>query len=997
MKSIIIPNSVISIGEFAFFGCSNLTSIILPNSITKIGQCAFSYCSNLTSITIPNSIISIGDDAFRDCGLINVDKDNKYFSSENGILFNKDKSELIYYPNMKKENSYIIPNSVKTIKNNAFENCSNLTNITIPNSVTNIGEYSFANCDNLVNITIPNSVKSIGDYAFSGCSNLRSIIMPNLLTSIANGLFNRCSNLTSIEIPNSVTNIGYDAFLECSNLTSVTIPNSVTKIEQRAFAHCNNLIKIDIPNSVTRIGYEAFSDCSNLRSITMPNLLTSIENDLFNRCSNLTNIEIPNSVKSIGYNAFLECSNLRSIIIPNSVTKIEQRAFAYCDNLTNIEIPNSVTNIGFMAFGGCDNLTIHAYKNSYAETYAKDNAIPFKELTIQNLNIESFKTDKTSPQEVGTSVKLIVGVNGATGTVQYKFYRYLNGNYATIKEWSTSNSVTITPSTTGTYDLWVAVKDSKGTMVKKNIKFTFDKALGINSFTADKVSPQYVGTSVKLTAQAVGGKGTKQYKYYRYLNGSYKDIKDWSTINNVTITPSTAGTYDLWVAVKDETGKVVKKNINFSFNKNLEINNLTTDKVSPQYVESSINITAKASGGIGTLQYRFRVGNPDGTYSIIKDYSTSNTATWKANYIGSKILYVDVKDSRGKIVTKSINYTIKAKPLEINSFTTDKSSPQYKGSSIKMTASASGGEGTLQYRFRAGNPDGSYSVVKDYSTTNTVVWTANYSGSKILYVDVKDSKGNVVTKSINYSIKEKPVINSFTTDKNSPQNLGTTIKLTANVSGGANLQYKFSVQGEDGNTITLRDYSSSNTYNWTPSTDGNQTLYVDVKDSLGVTLRKSISYNIIFVCKVNTEDFRKAVGDEMYRLVNEHRNNNGVASFTVDSVMEECAYDKSKHMSDNKYFAHEYNGKLWWDMYPEKYANWSNLGENIVLSYTDPNKVYTREECKEIAEDLFTLWKNSPGHNANMLNASFKQIGFGLYVNSSGSVFGTQEFITRFK
>ena len=141
-----------------------------------------------------------------------------------------------------------------------------------------------------------------------------------------------------------------------------------------------------------------------------------------------------------------------------------------------------------------------------------------------------------------------------------------NGKYEEIKNWSTSNSVTITPSTAGTYDLWVAVKDSKGTIIKKNIKFTFDKALGINSFTTDKLSPQYVGTSVKLTVQAVGGKGTKQYKYYRYLNGKYALIKDWSLNNTVAIAPKNAGVYDIWVGVKDSTGKIVRKNLKFTFN-----------------------------------------------------------------------------------------------------------------------------------------------------------------------------------------------------------------------------------------------------------------------------------------------------------------------------------------------------------------------------------------------------------------------------------------------
>ena len=528
--------------------------------------------------------------------------------------------------------------------------------------------------------------------------------------------------------------------------------------------------------------------------------------------------------------------------------------------------------------------------------------INFKEISSSNLSISSFRASKASPQYAGTQVTLTVQANGK-GTLQYKYYGYLNEKFTEIKDWSENNSVTISPSTAGNYDLWVAVKDSKGTIVRENMNFTFTKPLGISSITTDKKSPQYTGISLKLTTQATGGIGTLQYKYYRYLNGNYATIKDWSISSSVIIAPKTAGIYDLWVAVKDSKGTIVRKNMNFTFIKPLSISSITTDKKSPQYTGTSVKLTTQASGGMGTLQYKY-YSYLNGKYSEIKNWSTNSSVTIAPKTEGTYDLWVAVKDETGKIVKKNIKFAFN-KALEVNSLTTDKESPQYINNSISITANASGGVGTLQYRFIVENPDGTHSIIKDYS--------------------------------------------------------------------------------------------SSNTCNWVPSIDGNYTLYIDVKDALGVTLRKSISYNIIFVCKINTKDFRKAVGDEMYRLVNEHRNNNGVALFTIDSVMEECAYDKSKHMSDNNYFAHEYNGKLWWDIYPEKYANWSNLGENIVLSYTDPNKVYTREECKEIAEELFTLWKNSPKHNETMLDSRLKQIGFGIYVNSSGSVYGTQEFITRFK
>ena len=192
---------VTSIGENAFGFCSSLTSITIPDSVTSIGKVAFGWCSSLTSITIPDGVTSIGYGAFDRCKKltqINVDKANTSYSSVNGVLFNKEKTELIRYPEGKTDTSYAIPNSVTRIGSSAFYDCSSLTSITIPNSVTSIGDDAFYDCSSLTSITIPDSVTSIGWDTFSGCSSL-----------------------TSITIPNSVTSIGYYAFRNCSSLKDV--------------------------------------------------------------------------------------------------------------------------------------------------------------------------------------------------------------------------------------------------------------------------------------------------------------------------------------------------------------------------------------------------------------------------------------------------------------------------------------------------------------------------------------------------------------------------------------------------------------------------------------------------------------------------------------------------------------------------------------------------------------------------------------------------------
>ena len=301
IKDLIIPNSVTSIGDWAFYGCSGLTKITIPNSVTSIGNYAFQSCSNLTSVTIPNSVTSIGDWA--------------------------------------------------------FYGCSNLTSITIPNSVTSIGDRAFYGCSGLTKITIPNSVTSIGDDAFVGTSWEEE--QPDGVIYVNDVLYKYKGEMpanTLIEVRKGTVSISPGAFLGCYGLTSITIPNSVMSIGDDTFYKCFDLTSITIPNSVTSIGNSAFSDCSSLTSITIPNSVTSIGNYAFRNCSNLTSITIPNSVTSIGNYAFLNCSNLTSITIPNSVTTIGESAFRRCTSLQSIDISNSVTSIGNYAFENCSQL-----------------------------------------------------------------------------------------------------------------------------------------------------------------------------------------------------------------------------------------------------------------------------------------------------------------------------------------------------------------------------------------------------------------------------------------------------------------------------------------------------------------------------------------------------------------------------------------------------------------------------------------------------------------
>ena len=180
--SFTIPNSVTGIAAGAFAGCKYLTSILIPNSVKSIGEMAFSICSGLISVTIPSSVTSIGDRAFFSSGKlknISVDSNNKNYASAGGVLYNKNKTELIIYPAGKADTSFTIPNSVICITEAAFFGCESLTKVTIPSSVMDIGDEAFMNCISLGNVTVPDSVIKIGVLSFCSCTGLTSITIYN--------------------------------------------------------------------------------------------------------------------------------------------------------------------------------------------------------------------------------------------------------------------------------------------------------------------------------------------------------------------------------------------------------------------------------------------------------------------------------------------------------------------------------------------------------------------------------------------------------------------------------------------------------------------------------------------------------------------------------------------------------------------------------------------------------------------------------------------------
>jgi uncharacterized protein YjdB len=316
LTSFTIPNSITRIGDYAFWACylnlntltipenvtsighsafknNEISSIIMPDGVINIGIEAFAENNRLTSVTIPKSVVNYESGTFYDCKnltSINVDSENNNFSSEDGVVFNKNKTTLIECPNGK-IGDYTIPSSVTNIGPNAINSCSKLTSIIIPETVTAIKEWAFMNCSSLTSISIPKNVAYIGPGVFTGCTSLTSINVnaENNNYIDQNGVLFDKSQTAILRYPIGKTGNSYD------------IPNTVTHIEFEAFSNCNSLISIEIPAEVTNIGELAFWNCINLDTLIVKSTVPiSINANVFNgiTISDIT-LLVPSGTKSL--------------------------------------------------------------------------------------------------------------------------------------------------------------------------------------------------------------------------------------------------------------------------------------------------------------------------------------------------------------------------------------------------------------------------------------------------------------------------------------------------------------------------------------------------------------------------------------------------------------------------------------------------------------------------------------------------------------------------
>ena len=408
LTNITIPDSVTCIAYAAFHGCSSLSSITIPNSVTSIGIYAFVFCSSLTSITIPDGVTSIGYGAFSECSslkTISLSCKSSLKKSDFG-----EQANLVSYTNQHLLTKTAAKAATCTESGNkeywTCEHCGKyfLSDDTNPETAKAVEQSEFIiPALNHKNATTRGAFEPTetepgysGDrycldcdtvfekgYTYWNEGNLTwKLDADGTLTISGTGamknydyndnpspVYNN-SNVKKVVIEDGVTSIGNSAFNECISLTSITIPDSVTSIGTYAFSGCRSLTSITIPDSVTSIGAYAFQSCSNLTSITIPDSVTSIGASAFNSCSGLTSITIPDSVTSIGNFAFSYCISLTSITIPDSVTSIGSYAFYNCKNLTTISL-SCKSSLKKSDFGDKADLVSYTNQHLLTKTAAK--------------------------------------------------------------------------------------------------------------------------------------------------------------------------------------------------------------------------------------------------------------------------------------------------------------------------------------------------------------------------------------------------------------------------------------------------------------------------------------------------------------------------------------------------------------------------------------------------------------------------------------------------
>ena len=594
ITSIAMPDSVAYIGRSAFYNCTSLKSITIPDGVKEIGYAAFSECAGLVSVKIPDNVTKIGDSAFINCAnltKIDVTAGNKYYSSANGVLFNKDKSELICYPAGIKNVGYSIPDGVTVIRDRAFNKCLSLNSITIPKSVQDIETYSFFGCTSLEAINVAASNKNYAD--------VNGILFSKDKTKIVCYPANK-KNM-SYSIPVSVKVVGVAAFRDCIYLKGITIPDSVTNIEHHAFSNCKSLKSITIPDSITAIEMATFIDCASLTGVKIPDSVTSIRSGAFSNCTSLTKITIPAGVKTIADSALGYCYD-------DNGNKKTTGLKIYCYSNTQAE---AYAKSGKFSYVLLDKLPAFAKVTGFkvkSKTNVSTNLQWNKNISADGYVLDKYDgskwvTIKTFTSNANTSFN-VTGLKAST-TFKFRIKAYKMYDITTVYSAFTYLNVNTRPYTT------TGMKCSSKTNVSANLRW--NKNISANGYVLDKydgkkwVTIKTFTSNTNTSFNVTGLKASTTFKFRLRAYKNFGSVKEYSafTYLNVNTRPYTT------TGMKCSSKTNVSANL--QWNKNRSADGYVLDKydgkkwVTIKTFTSNANTSFNVTGLKASTTFKFRL------------------------------------------------------------------------------------------------------------------------------------------------------------------------------------------------------------------------------------------------------------------------------------------------------------------------------------------------------------------------------------------------------
>ena len=966
VKTVVLKSGVTSIGRVAFQNCSNLAGVTIPTSVTSLGDHAFMGCIALTGVTIPSGIKTLGREPFLLCSslkTISVADGNPSFSAVDGVLFNKNKTELITYPGGK-AGSYNVPSGVISIGTCAFFG-SGVTEVTVSSSVTSIGGQAFYLCNSLMNINvqsdnpsfcsddgilfnlgkqeliacppgktgcyvIPNSVYSIGDCAFMGC-RLSEVKIPNSVNSIGNSAFSGCSRLTSVIIPDVMGTIANSAFSYCSALTSVTIPYCMNLINAYAFDGCSRLTDVYYGGTAKAWAGIYIEDGNDplLNATLHPESITGPDIDMAENPRGASSASIPEGVYKLSPACApgscldtTEGMDDTGNIVINTASSRRSQLF-YIRNLgngyysldsgntgwlldmlggvmyagTNVQVwynnytlaqqwaiydlgngyysiaPRGNTELSMEVYGGgsADWTNVQAeeengtnaqrWKLTPAETpfaytvddngnatitgYAGNNGVVTIPAKLDGHPVTRIGEDAFRQMDRLTSVTIPNGVTSIGSTAfcfcsnlksvslpeslydigHYAFFECISLSGITLPKNVTSIGVGVF---TGCQELTAINVDAANQMLTSVDGVLFDKAMTtLIAYPAKKAGNSYSIPDgiLKLNNFSLCRSGLRSVTIPASVATiAYASFDGCESLTDVYY----PGTQADWDAITIEERNTPLTDANLHFTMPLVVTGVTANK-STAKPGDTITWTANVTGG-ASVQYCFYIFK-NGKILERGAYGTAKTYSYTANDPGTYTARVYAKDGSGTTLSADSTGTVVANTLVLNGVTANKTEAK-PGETITWTASATGGA-SVQFCFYIFK-DGKILERGAYGTTRTCSYTANEPGTYTVRVYAKDGSGAALSADSTGTVVASPLtLTSIKADKASAKP-GDTITWTVSSTGGSAVKYCFYVF-KDGKVVERGAYGTAKTCSYTANEPGTYTARVYAREGSNTT------------------------------------------------------------------------------------------------------------------------------------------------------------------